>query len=338
MTPALRIDIHVHLAGVGTRDSGCWVSPRFERRYTFRLLRRWHGITSSQLRESVDQDWVDRVAGMVRDSELDRAVVLGFDGVYDDRGELDRERSQMVVPPSWVFDACRRYPGDLLPGPSLNPFRRDAMERLEECIEGGAVLIKWLPSSQGIDPSSRRLVDFYRRVADVRLPLLIHSGGGEMTFQELNPELRDLRLLRAPLDAGVPVICAHSATPVMLSRGEDQVPLLRSMLAEYPHLWVDNSGMANPSRFAYLPRLANDPVIQTRTLYGSDFPVPSNAFYFTRQLGPRKVLELERLRNPFDRDIRIKRMLGYPDRTLTRGERVLANLPRWGGSVPSAPA
>lgn len=338
MTSALHIDIHVHLAGVGTRNSGCWVSPRFERRYTFRLLRRWHGITSSQLRDSVDQDWVGRVAGMVRDSELDRAVVLGFDGVYDDRGELDRERSQMVVPPSWVFEACRRYPGELLPGPSLNPFRRDAMERLEECIEGGAVLIKWLPSSQGIDPSSRRLVDFYRRIADVRLPLLIHSGGGEMTFREVAPELRDLRLLRTPLEAGVPVICAHSATPVMLSRGEDQVPLLRSMLAEYPHLWVDNSGMANPSRFAYLPRLASDPVIQTRTLYGSDFPVPSNAFYFTRQLGPRKVLELERLRNPFDRDIWIKRELGYPDRTLTRGERVLANLSRWGAAIPSAPA
>ena len=99
MSSALRIDIHVHLAGVGTGGSGCWISPRFERRFPFRLLRWWHGISAAQMRESVDQDWVEGVASMIRASELDRAVVLGFDGVYDARGELDRENSQLVVPP-----------------------------------------------------------------------------------------------------------------------------------------------------------------------------------------------------------------------------------------------
>jgi uncharacterized protein len=335
MTPGLRIDVHVHLAGVGTGDSGCWIAPSFERRYTFRLIRRWHGITAAHLRESVDQDWVDRIAAKVRESELDRAVVLGFDGVYDERGELDRERSQLVVPPSWVFEACRRHPGELLPGPSVNPFRRDAMERLEECVEGGATLIKWLPSAQGIDPASPRLSAFYQRLAETGIPLLVHSGGGEMTFREVRPELKDLSLLRTPLEAGVTVICAHSATPVTLSRDPDQVPLLRSMLGEYPHLWVDNSGMANPSRFPYLPRLAREALFQARTLYGSDFPVPSNAFYFTGRLSPRLVYELERERNPFDRDVRLKRALGYPDRTLTRAERVLANLDRWRRAAPT---
>ena len=337
VTRPLRIDVHVHLAGVGTGGSGCWISPRFQKRYTFRLLRWWHGVTPEQLRDSIDQDWVERIAAHVRESELDRAVVLGFDGVYDARGELDTERSQLVVPHAWVFEACRRHPGELLPGPSLNPFRHDALERLEECIAGGAVLIKWLPSAQGIDPSSAQLGEFYRRLAAARLPLLVHSGGSEMTFREVAPELRDLARLRAPLEAGVPVICAHSATPVLFSRDPDQVPLLRAMLGEYPHLWVDNSGMANPSRFPYLPRLARDPEVQVRTLYGSDYPVPSNALYFVRQLGPAEVWKLERLANPFDRDLRIKRALGYPDRTLTRAERVLANLDRWRGAIGSVP-
>src|SRR5690606_26435722 len=125
----------------------------------------------------------------------------------------------------------------------------------EECIAGGAVLIKWLPSAQGIDPASPRLGDFYGRLAEAKLPLLVHSGGGEMTFREVAPEMRDLALLRIPLEAGVPVICAHSATPVILSRDPNQLGLLRAMLEEYPHLWVDNSGLANPSRFRYLPRL-----------------------------------------------------------------------------------
>lgn len=330
----MKIDLHVHLAGVGTGGSGCWISPAFRSRYTFRLLRWLHGITDRQLQESVDQDWVDRIAGLVEASELDAAVALGFDGVYDRHGELDRARSQMLIPPDWVFAACTRHPGRLLPGPSLNPFRRDALERLEECIERGAVLLKWLPSAQGIDPSDPRLEPFYRRMREARLPLLVHAGGGEETFREIAPELKDVRLLRAPLEAGVPVICAHSGTRVHLSRDPDQTELLRELLGRYPHLWLDNSGLANPSRCAHLPRLARDPGMGERTLYGSDFPVPSNAAYYLAQLGPRRVWRLEREGNPLQRDVELKRELGYPDATLSRAAGLLPNLGRWTGAAP----
>lgn len=325
----MKIDLHAHLAGCGTSNSGCWLSPAFRRRYTFRLLRLLHGITDEQMRTTIDQDWAARIAQRVRDSELDRAVVLGFDGVYDDAGRLDLERSQMVVPPEWVFEASRLHPDALIPGPSLNPRRRDAMERLEECIERGAVLLKWLPSAQGMDPSSPSLAPFYRRMAEAGLPLLVHAGGGEQTFREIAPHLRDVRLLHAPLRAGVPVVCAHSGARVHLSRDPDQIPLLREMLAQYPHLWVDNSGLANPSRFAHLPRLARDPVLTERTLYGSDFPVPSNAIYYLHRLGPGEVWRLERERNPLQRDLELKRALGYPDATLTRAAEVLPSLRRW---------
>lgn len=321
----MKIDIHLHLAGVGTQGSGCWLSERTQRRATFRFLRWWNGVTERQLAESFDQDWAARAAGLVRDSELDRAVALGFDGVYDERGELLPDQSQLIVPPSWVFEACRRHP-ELLPGPSLNPFRRDALERLEECIEGGAVLLKWLPSAQGIDPASPRLRAFYRRAAEARLPLLIHAGGGEMTFHEVAPRFNDLPRLRLPLDEGVPVICAHSGVPVWFTRDPNQLPQLRDMLQRYPHLWLDNSGMANPSRFPWLPRLAIDPLFQERTLYGSDFPVPSNAAYYAHRLGPRATWRLERTANPLQRDVALKRALGYPEATLTRAAGVLAGV------------
>lgn len=324
----MKIDVHVHLAGVGTGGSGCWLSPRFTSRYTFRILRRWYGITDAQLRESVDQEWAARIARLVRESELDRAVALGFDGVYDARGEPDRERSQMIVPPAWTLEACRRHP-ELLPGPAVNPYRRDAMERLEECIEGGAVLLKWLPAAMGIDPADPRIGPFYRRMAQARLPLLCHSGGSERTFREVVPEFRDLARLRLPLEMGVPVICAHNGVPVHLSRDPDQLPLLRAMLREFPHLWVDNSGISNPSRFAHLPRLAADAEFTGRTLYGSDFPVPSHAVYYARRLGAGQVRALERIRNPFQRDVEMKRALGYPDATLTRAAGVLPHLDRW---------
>lgn len=324
-----RIDIHVHLAGVGTNNSGCWISPSFRRRPTFLALRLLHGIGPRALRESADQDWVDGIASRVRASQLDAAVVLGFDGVYDGSGRLDPQRSQMVIPPSWVFESCRRHAGVLLPGPSINPRRADARERLEECIEGGAALMKWLPSTQVIDPADRGHEWFFMRMAEADLPLLVHAGGRETTFRQLQPELKDLWRLEAALELGVRVIVAHQAAPVLLSRDTDQTGLLRRWLERYPNLWVDNSGMANPTRFTYLARHSREDLISSRTLHGSDFPVLVNAIYYPKALGAREMWRLERIRNTLQRDVDLKRALGYPEATFTRAAGVLASVQRW---------
>lgn len=328
LIPAVKIDMHAHLAGVGTEESGCWTSDALAKRMTFRMLRWMHGVTAQQLATSFDADWAARLAQRVRESEVDHAVALGFDGVYDSAGRLDEKLSQMIVCPSWVFEACRRHP-ELLPGPSVNPHRRDAMERLEECIEGGAVLIKWLPATQRIDPSDPSLGPFYRRLAETGTPILVHSGGSENTFAQVDARLKDLRLMERPLRDGVPVIVAHTAAPVTYARDEDQVPLLKRWLDEFPRLWVDNSGISNLSRFPHLPRFARDAQLVARTLHGSDYPVPTNSFYYVRELGRQRVMSLEREKNSVQRDIAIKRALGYPDDVLTRACEVLPNLHRW---------
>ena len=324
----VKIDMHCHLAGVGTNDSGCWISPVFARRPTFRLLRMRHRMSARQMRESADADWAADIADRVRRSELDHAVALGFDGVYDAQGRLDEGRSQMVIPPGWTFAVCERHP-ELLPGPSINPYRRDALERLEECIERGAVLIKWLPATQSIDPADRAIGPFYARLAEAGIPILVHSGGSEQTFAQVRPELKDLARIEYPLSLGVRMIVAHSAAPVTYARDPDQVPLLKEMMRRHAQLWVDNSGISNPSRWPHLPRFAADAEIVARTLHGSDFPVPSNAFWYVRWLGARRVAALERIRNRMQRDVELKRALGYPDEVLTRAASVLPNLHRW---------
>jgi len=88
---------------------------------------------------TIDEDWAARIAETVRTSQVDRGVVLGFDGVYDHQhGTFDKDRSQLIVPPAWVFKICRDHP-ELLPGPSINPYRADALEQLIYSIEQGAV-------------------------------------------------------------------------------------------------------------------------------------------------------------------------------------------------------
>lgn len=317
-----RIDVHVHLAGVGTQGSGCWISDGFRRHYTFRYLRHAYGISDAQLRTTVDQDWAAGIAARVLESGLDYAVVLGFDGVYDARGDFDPARSQMVVPPRWVFEVCQRY-ANLLPGPSINPLRRDALARLDECVERGAVLLKWLPSVQAFDPADPRVRPFLRRLAEAGLPLLVHAGTGERTFREVAPEYGALDRIVPALEAGVTVICAHAAARIHLSREPDTWPVLRALLRRYPNLWLDNSGLANPARFRHLPALADDAELAARTLHGSDFPVPIHAAYYARRLGVRRAREIDREPNAIRRDVLLKQALGFDEASCTRAASVL---------------
>jgi predicted TIM-barrel fold metal-dependent hydrolase len=328
MRVPIKFDLHVHLAGTGCHDSGCWISPKFRKRLTYRLLKILHGISRRQEETTIDRDWIGLINRLIAASEIDYAVVLGFDAVVDPQNGIEmREDSQLIVPPTWVFAVCEENPA-LLPGPSINPYRKNALATLEASIQRGAVLIKWLPTVQIINPADDALKEFYQMAARAKLPILIHMGG-EKTFRPIAPQYNDVGLLKAPLEAGVPVICAHTATAPMGSSEPDQIDKLKDLLRSYPHLWVDNSGLCNPSRFFHVPRLAKDQLIVERSLYGSDWPVPSHAIYYIKEMGPRRVFQIDRLPSTSQRDIEIKRYFGYPDITLSRHSEVLVNLDKW---------
>lgn len=323
-----KIDIHVHLAGVGTGRSGCWMSPAFRRRPTFVGLRMLLGISGRQLETSIDQDWAALLSALTAQSEMDYSVALGFDGVYDTGGRLNEACSQLIVPPGWVFEVCGRY-SNLLPAPSINPYRRDALDLLDESIERGAVMIKWLPLVQGFDPASHRARPFLRRLAESGIPLLIHAGSGEVTFRTIDAEVGDLSRLEVGLELGVSIICAHAAAPIHHRREPSQLPLARQYLERYPHFWLDNSGMSNPSRCFHLARIANDSFLRDRILHGSDFPVPCDALYYPGRLPLKSIRKIQAERNRLQRDVLIKRGLGFGEASFTRAANVLANLDRW---------
>ena len=85
-----------------------------------------------------------------------------------------------------------------------------AFDPLVAFAADGAVLLKWLPSVQGIDPADPRHRPFYRRLAELRLPLLSHTGAEE-SFTGADNALADPERLRLPLEEGVTVIAAHCA-------------------------------------------------------------------------------------------------------------------------------
>ncbi len=324
------IDIHIHLAGTGCCHSGIWMSPKLRRRYTIKLMQFIHGISEKKLDDDFDVFWLKQIHNLVSGSrEIDFAVLLGFDGAFAEKTKTpDWDKSQLIIPCDWVFNAAKNYPY-FLPGPSINPMRADALDLLDYCLEKKAVLIKWIPSAQGINPANQNFKAFFKKAAESQIPLLIHVGG-EKTFMSHFPEYNRAENLKFALDEGVKIIAAHSGTHVWRSKEPDDLPVVIKLLEKYPNLWLDNSGLANPSRFHHLPKLAQvHPLIGQRMLYGSDYPVPSDAYYYPIKLGIPKMLKVQKIRNQLDRDVVLKRTFGFAEETLTRAHQVLINVPYW---------
>src|SRR5437867_3615111 len=170
------IDCHVHLAAFHDGENGCYISLRMLKSPLFRLLAWKHGLSPADVRRS-NQKYVDDLLTELRASQhVGKAVLLGMDGCYDANGALDEVRTEFLIGNDYVLKVTREYPHEFLPGVSINPQRRDAIEELERCAEAGAVLVKVLPNAQGFDPADRRYVPFYRKLAQFKIPLLSHVG------------------------------------------------------------------------------------------------------------------------------------------------------------------
>ena len=319
------VDIHCHAAGIGAGGSGCFVSPSLARNWRFGIYLRSFGVSRRELQSRGDALVIERIAGRLATSqEVSRAVVLALDGVTDGRGELDREGTELCVPNEFVAREVARHP-NLLFGASVNPGRRDASERLAAAAAAGAVLLKWLPAIQLIDPADRRHIPFYRQLADLGLPLLTHTGS-ERSFTRARPELCDPARLRLPLECGVRVIAAHAATCGQ-NGGEANLDRLLRLTAEFPTLYADISSLTQLNKLGHLARVLRHGEIHDRLVYGSDFPLTATLLVspltFLGRLPPGTIFAISRLASPWDRDVALKRALGVPEEVFGRPKELL---------------
>jgi uncharacterized protein len=280
-----------------------------------------------------------RLARVIAESTpLDAAVVLAFDAVHDEQGQRDEAQTHLYVTNDYVMELVERssptsvsrdaetLPADLGPasgamlfGASVHPYRRDALAELERCVRGGAVLMKWLPISQGMNPSHPRCIPFYEALAHYNLPLLCHTGG-ELSLPRLNDDLADPMLLREALARGVKVIMAHCGTrasPI----DRDYLPQFMHLAREHEHCFGDTSALNLPSRWYGYDQILADPVVREKLLHGSDWPILAIPPVGT--LGIESTFRLMRDSNWMRRDVRIKQQLGFDDAYWNRAARVL---------------
>jgi len=325
--PAGKItDLHCHTAGLGAGDSGCFVSEKMRGSYKLRFYLKSFGVTEEELLREGDALVLRRLSERLAASErVGTAVVLALDGPVDARGELDRARTEVYVPNEFLAAEVAKLP-NLRWGASVNPHRPDALARLEWAKAHGAVLVKWLPPIQGIDPADEKLIPFYRKLVELKLPLLTHTGD-EHAFTSAHHHFGDPDRLRLPLREGVTVIAAHAATTGKVG-DERCFDRLARLMPDHPNLYADISSLTQLNKRGYLRELLSRPEFQGRLLYGTDYPLVEiralvSPWYYPRQLTWRQRREISALANPWDRDVALKQALGFPAGVWTQADKLL---------------
>lgn len=314
------VDMHVHVGCIGTGGSGCYVSPRLRNSYKFGFYLDAFGVSEAELEAQGDVLLIQRLSKRVAASaRVRKAVVLAMDGVIDEHGDIDYARTQVYVPNDYLIRELRAF-DNLAFGASVNPYRPDALARLDRAKKQGAVLVKWIPAIMDIDPSDRRIIPFYERLIALGLPLLTHTGQ-ERSFANARDELGDPERLRLPLELGVTVIAAHIATTGEVD-GEENFERLLPMFAQYPNLYADISSLTQINKLGYLRRALAHEDIVARLVYGSDWPLQFfplvSPWYQIGHVPLARLKAVQAIRNPWDRDVALKEAMGVPAAVFAR--------------------
>lgn len=319
------LDMHCHVAGIGAGGSGAFISERLRRNWRYRIYLRAFGVSEADVRQQGDGLIVQRISARLAEStQVGAAVLLALDGVIDANGELDRQQTETYIPNDFLAREVAKYP-NLYFGASVNPYRPDALARLQQAKADGAVLLKWLPAIQHIDPADERLILFYRKLVELELPLLTHAGD-EHSFTGAAQHYGDPQKLRLPLELGVRVIVAHAASSGC-NEGEENMQRLLPLFAKYPNLYADISALTQANKLGFLPRLLAAGIDPGRLLYGTDFPLIrtglTSPWFSLLHLGPGKSLPLLRIANPWDQNLHLKLAYGVDPRVFTNARQLL---------------
>lgn len=319
------VDLHVHVAGLGAGGSGAFINEEMQEGWRFPMYLRAFGVTRELLEQEGDVILLERLNAHIGESaRVAKAVILAMDGVVDKSGALDRDATQIYVPNDYLARALPKFE-HLLFGASVNPNRRDAIERLRKAKSEGAVLVKWLPNIMGIDPADEANRAFYEALVELELPLLTHAGR-ERAFASARDELGDPARLTLPLELGVTVIAAHVATDGD-THGEANFERILPLFQRFPNLYADISSLTQINKLGHLDMVLEQPEVVSRLVYGSDWPLQFFPlvwpYYHAHRVGFSRAGEIARIDNRWDRDVALKEALGVPFEVFARSEEVL---------------
>lgn len=305
------LDIHVHLFGTGDGGTGCRISKSITEGLSPQSLQ-FRGLVYALGLEvkgkTLDQRYEEVLTEQVKSSGLAMAAIVGQDAVYDRHGKTDWERTSFYVPNDHVFAVASRHAECMIPCPSINPNRADALDELERCHGKGARLFKIHPPTQGVDVGDPKHSKFFQRCSDLDMVVLVHTGH-EHSAPVIDKDLAGPRRLVSALDQGCTVVACHAGSG-WKSDTPDQLPKFLDLLKRYPKLWGDTAVLGSAGRVTDFTRLLANPLARSRLLHGSDFPFPAAPLAFAKQLGDELAQRLGKEKNWLKKDLDLKEALG----------------------------
>ncbi|MDP1769910.1 MAG: amidohydrolase family protein [Nitrospirota bacterium] len=297
------IDCHVHLAALPDGDNGCFISPKMLKSPLFRFLFWKHGLSVNRPREA-NQKYLDDLLVELRASRhVQKAVLLGMDGVYDHNGLLSREHTDFLISNDYVLKTAQAHPHELLAGVSINPQRRDAIDEVHRCADAGAVLVKVLPNAKQFDPANPKYKPFYRALTERKLPFLSHVGY-EFSLIGKDQSVGDPDRLRVALDEGATVIAAHACSYGLILY-EKFLPTMRDFVQRYPNFYADISALTLPNRLKMLLHLRKYPEVHERLLFGTDYPLSVFHVAAWGRVAFGTLRKMMKTKNRFDRQVEV---------------------------------
>ena len=308
------IDCHVHLAALPDDDNGCYISSKLLGSPLFRFMLWKHELSPAHPREA-NRSYLDHLLTELRASRhVQKAVLLGMDGVYDQTGLLNRQHTDFIISNDYVLKTAQAYPDVFLAGPSINPQRKDAVEEVHRCADAGVVLVKVLPNAQQFNPADPKYKPFYRALAERKLPFLSHVGF-EFSLIGKDQSVGNPDRLRTALDEGVTVIAAHACSYGLMLY-EKFLPVFHDFAKRYPNFYADISALTLPNRMRMLIQLRRHPELQDRLLFGTDYPLSVFHLVAWGRVGLGKLRSMIKTKNRFDRQVLVCRGLGLRFRSL----------------------
>ncbi len=228
-----------------------------------------------------------------------RAVLLALDRAHDAHGTPTDKMDSFAVSNTDVLAWCAEASGLFLYGASIHPHRPDALDALDQAAVQGAVLVKLIPNSQGVDLAEGRHQPYFHKLAALGLPLLCHTGAG-LVLPAQHQAWGDLVRLRPALDAGVTVIAAHGGSSGWFYN-QHTLRRYADLLADYPNLYGDTAALGLVNRMGVLLWWRRHTERFGQLLFGTDYPVPLLAPAWRPWLAEADYRRLTCEANPFDR-------------------------------------
>jgi hypothetical protein len=147
------VDCHTHVFCWGENPEEGYLSRKTQKAWLTRLvlrLTRIHREPGNTLSEKIRSRLLRQVAA----SRIDYAVVLAQDAVYRADGSRNDAETHFYVSNDYVLRLAEESP-KIIPGCSINPTRRDALEELERCHAAGCRLVKIPRREPGVRSQAR---------------------------------------------------------------------------------------------------------------------------------------------------------------------------------------